>query len=144
MGDQNRSRTVSGAQWLVLGFFAATWGALVVILAVAPEVYDRQLRSPPDVSGIVRLAFFGAISAFLVSLTVGVLRRWRWVFWLILIAFLLGPLRVLASALELTNVIESGLPAWYVVLQAVIGLVQFGLGLAMLVGYRRGGVWGGF
>jgi hypothetical protein len=30
------------------------------------------------------------------------------------------------------------------VLTAVIGLIQFGIALAMLAGYRKSGVWGEF
>ncbi len=33
---------------------------------------------------------------------------------------------------------------WYVSLQAILGLIQFVIALAMLAGYRRVGVWGEF
>jgi hypothetical protein len=33
-------------------------------------------------------------------------------------------------------------PLWYVILQGVIGLVQVLIALAMILGYRRSGVWG--
>jgi hypothetical protein len=36
-------------------------------------------------------------------LAVGVVRRWRWTFWLILVAFLFGVLRVPVAALQLTG-----------------------------------------
>ena len=35
-------------------------------------------------------------------------------------------------------------PDWYALLQAFLGVVQFAIGLAMLAGYRRAGVWGSF
>jgi len=35
-------------------------------------------------------------------------------------------------------------PGWYVLLQLVVGLIQFVIALAMLVGYRKAGVWGAF
>jgi hypothetical protein len=31
---------------------------------------------------------------------------------------------------------------WYVILQGVIGVVQVLIALAMILGYRRSGVWG--
>ncbi len=34
--------------------------------------------------------------------------------------------------------------AWYLSLQAIVGLIQFASALAMLAGYRRVGVWGDF
>jgi hypothetical protein len=61
-----------------------------------------------------------------------VVRAWRWTFWLILVAFLAGLLRVPASALELIGVLPANGPTWYVLLQAGIGLVQFVIGLAMI------------
>ena len=60
------------------------------------------------------------------------------------VAFLAGLVRVPASALELAGTIPLQGPAWYVVLQGVIGAVQFVIGIAMLVGYRRSGLWGNF
>jgi hypothetical protein len=35
---------------------------------------------------------------------VGVVRRWRWTFWLILVAFLFGVLRVPAAVLQFTGI----------------------------------------
>ncbi|HEY7201769.1 MAG TPA: hypothetical protein VIC57_16220 [Candidatus Dormibacteraeota bacterium] len=90
------------------------------------------------------LAVLGGISALIVVLGVGVVRRWRWLFWLVLLAFLAGLLRVPASALTLAGVLPGGGPSWFVVLQAAIGVVQFAIGIAMLSGLRRGGVWGSF
>jgi hypothetical protein len=113
----------------------------VVILVAAPEVYDRVL--PGGDGGPWVLAFLAAISVFLLLLSVGVVRRWRWTFWLILVAFVLGGLlRVPASVLQLVGVLPAQGPAWYALLQALRGLMQFAIGLAMLAGYRRAGVWG--
>ena len=77
-------------------------------------------------------------------LAVGVLRRWRWTFWLILVAFGFGVLRVPLAILQLTGVLSVSTPSWYVLLQGLIGLAQFAIAFAMLVGYRRSGVWGTF
>jgi len=35
-------------------------------------------------------------------------------------------------------------PTWYVALQGLIGVVQVLIAIAMLAGYRKGGVWGDF
>jgi hypothetical protein len=35
-------------------------------------------------------------------------------------------------------------PEWYVLLQLVVGLIQFVIALAMLAGYRKAGFWGAF
>ncbi len=134
---------VNRTQALVLGFFVVALASLVVILVAAPEVYDQALRLREG-SAAMEVAFLAALTAFIVLLTVGVLRRWRWIFWLVLVAFLAGVLRVPVAVLQLTGVLAADVPAWYVIFQAVIGLVQVAIGLAMLAGYRRSGVWGSF
>ena len=130
----------------MLGFTILAWSSLVIILLAAPEVYDQALQFPASSDRrLFELAFLAALSAFLVLLGVGVVRRWRWMFWLIVVAFVLGGvLRVPVSILQLSGVLPAEGPAWYVLLQAIIGLVQVAIGLAMLAGYRRSGVWGSF
>ena len=120
------------------------WVALLVILVGAPEIYDQALRLPGGERELPALGFLAAISTFLVLLGVGVVRRWRWTFWLILVAFILGVLRVPASILQLSGLLPADFPTWYVLLQMLIGLVQVAIGLAMLVGYRKRGTWGSF
>jgi hypothetical protein len=53
-----------------------------------------------------------------------------------------SALHVLASALQFAGIMPSQGPAWYVALQAVVGLIQVVIALAMLAGYRKAGVWG--
>jgi hypothetical protein len=134
---------VNRTQALVIGFFAVAWVSLLVIVAVAPEVYDRTLQASEG-DRAVEVAFVVVLSAFIALLAFGVLRRWRWLFWLILAAFLAGLLRVAASVLELTGTLPAQGPAWYTVYQAALGVAQFSIALAMLVGYRRRGVWGAY
>jgi len=135
---------LSRTQVMVLAFVAAAWIAVVAILAEAPDVYDQALKLPTADRRPFEVAFLAALSIFLVVVGTGVVRRWRWMFWLILVAFLAGLIRVPASALELVGTIPLQGPAWYAVLQGVIGAVQFVIGIAMLIGYRRSGLWGNF
>jgi hypothetical protein len=132
-------------QQLVLGFFVLAWFALIAILAAAPEVYEQLLHLPGGEPKLPMLAFLIVLSTFLVLLGVGVVRRWRWTFWLVLVAFLIGGvLRVPASILQLREMLPTDFPAWYLMLQALIGVVQVAIGLLMVGGYRRDGVWGSF
>lgn len=135
---------INRTQSLVLGFTLAAWVTLVVILVVAPDVFAGALRLPGRDPRAAEVGFLVAISAFLALLGVGVVRRWRWMFWLVLVAFLAGVLRVPASLLELSGLLPANAPSWYVWLQAATGAVQFAIGLAMLAGFRRAGVWGAF
>src|SRR5215210_8818284 len=137
--------SLNRTQRLVLGFFIFAWVALIAILAAAPEVCDQALYLPGGERNVPTLAFLTALSIFLVLLGVGVVRRWRWTFWLVLVAFLIGGvLRVPASILQLNGVLAAAFPAWYVLLQALIGVVQVAIGLLMVVGYQREGLWGSF
>jgi hypothetical protein len=138
LGATNRT------QRLVLGFFAAVWLALVAILYADPQIYNSTLNLGPDGNRFADLAFLIAISSLIAILALGILRRWRWVFWLILLAFLAGIVRVIASALELAGAVPASGPIWYVEVQAVIGVAQLGIALAMIAGYRKAGVWGAF
>jgi hypothetical protein len=79
----------------------------VAILVVAPDVYDQAPRLPSGASRPAELAFIVALSAFIVLVAVGVLRRWHWMFWLLLVALLAGALRVPAAILELAGWIPS-------------------------------------
>ena len=44
--------------------------------------------------------------------------------------------------LEIVGVIATRDPTWYVLLQVLIGAVQFAIGILMLASYRRADVWG--
>jgi hypothetical protein len=133
---------INRVQALVLGFLLMAWISLVVILVAAPEVYERRLRSLPGTQRVVEIVFVVALTAFIALLSIGVLRRWRWMFWLILIAFLFGVLRIPVAVLQISGQMRPDGPLWYVILQGVIGLVQVLIALAMILGYRRSGVWG--
>jgi ABC-type transport system involved in multi-copper enzyme maturation permease subunit len=135
---------VNRTQALVLGFFLMTLASLAVILAAAPEVYDQALRLPSDSPRWMALTFLAALAVFIGFLAIGVVRRWRWTFWLILVAFLAGVLRVPVAALQLTGVLAADGPIWYLVFQGLLGVLQFAIGLARVAGYRRAGIWGAF
>jgi hypothetical protein len=135
--------TVNRTQALVLGFFLLVWVSLLVILVATPDVFDQALRLPTD-HRAVELAVLAGLSSFIGLLVIGVVRRWRWMFWLILAAFLFGLLRVPAAVLQLTGILATNTPTWYVTFQALLGVLQFGIGLVMVAQYRRSGVWGAY
>ena len=128
----------------MVGFFVLVWIALVAILVLSPEVYTQTLRKVGGDSLAIEASFLIALSALIAFLVVGVFRRWRWTFWLGLIVFFVGVLRLPASALQLAGVVPASGPIWYEALQAVIGAVQFLIAIAMFAGYRNAGVWGEF
>lgn len=134
---------INRTKGLVLALFAVYWLIVVVVLVIARDVYDQQF--PVKLSSDRRSTEIGALlvlTALFAVLSTGIIRNWRWTFWLILVAFIAGILRAPISALQLTGAVPAQGPAWFVVLQVVVGLVQFVIGLAMFAGYRRAGIWG--
>jgi hypothetical protein len=126
---------------LVLAFFAAYWVMVVATLLAARPLYDQILslsgnRAQAEIPALVVLtALFGTLS-------IGVIRGWRWTFWVILVVFMAGLLRAIYSALQLTGIVAHQGPVWYVALPGPIGLIQFCIAVVMLAGYRRVGGWG--
>ena len=128
---------------LVLALFATYWVAVIVIWIAARPVFD-QVGGLPRGRVDLEAAEVLTLTVLLMLLSVGVVRGWRWLFWLILLAFLAGILRVPAAALELAGKIPQQGPVWYVLLTAIVGTIQFVVALAMAAAYRRSGVvWGG-
>ncbi len=126
---------------LVLSLFAGYWILVVLILVFARDVADQVVRLSGD-QRPTEIAYFLVFTALLALLSTGVVRGWRWTFWLILVAFFAGILRVPASVMQLAGDIPAQGPPWYVVLQAVVGLTQFIIALFMVAGYRKAGIWG--
>lgn len=118
------------------------WASLVVMVVAAPELAAQVLRLPGG-GWPAEDVFMVVLSGFLVVLDNGILRRWRWMFWLILAAFPAGLLRVPVGLLQIAGVFTPEGPTWYVAFQMVIGMIQFAIGLEMLGGYGRGGAWAG-
>jgi hypothetical protein len=86
---------------LVLALFAFYWAAVVAILVAARDVYHQILNQALQVGNLpissqrpAELSVLLVLTALLLLLTAGVIRSWRWTFWLILIVFFAGILHV--------------------------------------------------
>jgi hypothetical protein len=138
------ARTQRALQRALIAFFASTVAVLVVLYLVAPSIYLQTLLQDPQATDTHPLAvnlFFVAILTFVATLCVGVVRRWRWIFWLTPVAFLASLLEIPAGILQLMDVIPIQQPAWYIILRMAIALVEFALGIWMLRIWRTCGVW---
>lgn len=132
---------------LVLALFAGYWVVLVVLLVAARGFYDSQLpqalRLPGNNQRPVEIGTLLAATALFAVLSIGVIRGWRWTFWLIVIVFLVEIVRVPVAALQLAGIVPRQGPVWDAALQAVVGLIQFVVAVTMLAGYRsKAGAWG--
>jgi hypothetical protein len=111
-------------QWLVLAFFLAAWVTVITILAVSPQVYRPGLARAPGSLRVAEIVFVVALSGLIGVISAGVVRRWRWLFWLILAVFFLGVLRVPVTVLELPGQMVASSPAWYIAVQGMASVVQ--------------------
>lgn len=75
-------------------------------------------------------------------LSTGVIRGWRWTFWLVLVAFIVNGLRVPLALVQLSALAPRQGSELVTVLEVAVGLLQVLIAAAMLIGYRRAGVWG--
>jgi hypothetical protein len=134
---------VNRTQALVLAFFLVVLASVMAIRVAAPDVYDQAFRLPPGDRRLETI-FLAALVVLIVLLATAVFRRWRWIFWLITAAFLAGLLRVPVVTLQLFGLLSADVPNWYLLFQGLLGAIQFAIGLAMVAGYRRAGVWEAF
>lgn len=71
-------------------------------------------------------------------LAIGIVNRWRWVFWVFLVAFLASALAIPVGALQLLGIVPGAIgPRWYGGLRLLISAIELGLGIWMLLAYRR-------
>jgi len=131
---------LDSSQAIVLGFSAAAWLALGAIAVLSPATYRQTFgaTSPHLPWPAVALGAGGAMAI----LAVGVLRRWTWVFWVVLLAFLAGGLRVPLALLQLAGTLGTRAPHWFVALQGALGAAQVAIGIVLLRTSRRAGAWG--
>ncbi len=138
-------RTAARLRATLLAFCAAAVASLVVIYVVAPAIYVQTLMLTPDPANahpLVTTLFMVAITLFVAVLAAGIQRRWRWLFWLVLVAFTLSALQIVAFPFEVAGVVSPHIPAWYALFRAAVAAVQLAIGIWMIRIYRRCGVWG--
>jgi hypothetical protein len=125
-------------QGVLIAFFVLVTVALLVIARTQPDIYGRDLAALPGWAGSLVVLVLIAADALLIA---GILRRWRWLFWALLVVFGVSAVRVPLLPLQLAHLIPGGDPPWYAILQAGIGLAQAAIAAWMLRLYRRHGVW---
>ena len=69
------------------------------------------------------------------------MRHWRWVFWLVLVAFAGSALHIPVTLLQMTGVLPTSDPLWYGLFRMGVAVVELALAIWMTYIYRREGVW---
>jgi hypothetical protein len=127
----------------LIAFFVVVALSLVVVYAVAPAVYTQVLSLQATTSPypLPVTLFFVGILALIATLIVGVRRHWRWVFWIILLAFSAAVLDIPATLLQLLGALPNLFPVWYSLYRMGIACVQIVIAAWMWRIYAQHGVW---
>ena len=128
----------------LLAFFLLTTLFAIVVYIVAPTIYSNILllgTSPTDRHPFAITLFLFALVVFLVVLMVGVGQHWRWLFWLLLIAFGAMILDVPVTILQLAGALPALFPVWYNLCRMGASLFAVFIAVWMFLIYRRRGVW---
>src|SRR5947209_19640733 len=129
---------------VLIAFFLLAALSLLVVYFADPSIYAKTLTlesTMTDRYPLPATLFLFGILVFITVLMVGVTRHWRWLFWLILIAFGFSVLQIPATILQLTGVIPNSFPVWYSLYRMGIALFQAVIAVWMIYIYRHYGVW---
>jgi hypothetical protein len=129
---------------VLIAFFIIATLFLLAVYFAAPSIYTNTLlltSSPADRYPLPATLFLVAILAFITVLLVGVIHHWRWLFWLLLIAFGCMVLEIPATILQLTGVIPNLFPTWYSLCRMGVAMIAVAIAIWMIRIYRHHGVW---
>lgn len=129
---------------VLIAFFIIATLFLLVVYFVAPSIYTNTLlltSSPADRYPLPATLFLVAILAFITVLLVGVIHHWRWLFWLLLVAFGCMVLEIPATILQLTGIIPNLFPTWYSLCRMGVAMIAVAIAIWMIYIYRHDGVW---
>ena len=131
-------------QIVLIGFFGLAVSFLLAVYITTPSLYVQVLlgaKANADARPIGLTAFLIAILCLVSLLLVGVLRRWRWLFWGVLAAFCFEIIAVPIDALQLAGAMPLMYPVWYTVVRLAVSALQIAIGGWMIWLYLRYGVW---
>ncbi len=129
---------------LLIAFFLLAALSLCVVYLADPSIYTAMLLltpAPGDRYPLLATLLLLVILVFIAVLILGVLRHWRWLFWLLLIAFGCSILEIPATLLQLADLVPGRLPLWYSLSRMGVALIEGVIAVWMLQLYRRAGVW---
>lgn len=106
---------------------------MLLLLAFAAYVFDAVLGA----SGLAA-PFALLLLALCATVCLGVAHGWRWLFWVLLVAFLASGIAIPLELLMAAGGLPGGRgPAWYQLSRAGVSAVELALGVALLRDYLR-------
>jgi hypothetical protein len=142
--DMPEPRLARRLQRTLLAFFLVAVLFLVGVYVAAPSIYTNTLLlilAPTEHSPVAATLLLVGITGFLAIVMIGVLRRWRWVFWFVLVATGSMILDIPATILQLVGILPAPFPLWYSLCRMGASLIAVGIFVWMLHIYRHHGVW---
>lgn len=128
----------------MIAFFILAALSLIVVYFADPAIYAQSLSlasSPADRYPVPVTLFLVGILVLIALLILGVVRHWRWVFWLMLVAFAASAFQIPVTLLQITDVLPSSDPLWYSLFRMGAAVVELALAVWMIHIYRHEGVW---
>jgi pimeloyl-ACP methyl ester carboxylesterase len=128
----------------MIAFFILAALSLLVVYLADPSIYAQSLSltsSPADRYPVPVTLFLVTILVLITMLILGVVRHWRWLFWLILIAFTGSAIQIPVEGLQLLGVFLNPSPVWYSLFRGGVGFIELGFAFWMIQTYRHQGVW---
>ena len=128
----------------MIAFFILAALSLLVVYLADPAIYAQSLSltsSPADRYPVPVTLFLVGVLVLITLLSFGVVRHWRWLFWLMLVAFAGSALQIPVTLLQIADVLPSSDPLWYSLFRMEGAVVELALAVWMISIYRREGVW---
>lgn len=128
----------------VIAFFILAALSLLVVYLADPAIYAQSLSlasSPADRYPVPVTLFLVGILTVIALLIFGVVRHWRWIFWLMLVAFASSALQIPVTLLQIAGVLPTADPLWYSLFRMGVAVVELALAVWMIHIYRHEGVW---
>ncbi len=104
-----------------------------------PARYAQSLSlasSPAERYPVPVTLFLVGILAVIALLILGVVRHWRWVFWLMLVAFASSALQIPVTLLQITDVLPTADPLWYSLFRMGVAMAEIAIAVWMIHIYR--------
>jgi len=128
----------------MIAFFVLAALSLLVVYVADPAIYAQSLSlasSPADRYPVPVTLFLVGILAMIALLILGIVRHWRWVFWLMLVAFAGSALHIPVTLVQIAGVLPTADPLWYDLFRMGVAVVELALAVWMIHIYRHQGVW---
>src|SRR5690242_8905365 len=111
----------------MIAFFILAALSLLVVYLADPSIYIQSLSltsSPADRYPVLVTLFLVGVFAMITLLILGIVRHWRWLFWLILIAFAGSIIQIPIDGLQLLGIFPNPYPVWYSLFRGGVGFIE--------------------